>query len=290
MNATTTQDDIADRVKTLFMQVRANDEEISRELGEKFPKVAASFLGGAVAGLRRKPSGDVVSTTATKAKELSRTSSSKSSNTTTNELEAGSEGGEEDSENDDQSAKVARKRNETDDSLMTAPQSPPRPISKQSSARSLWAGLTPSRSKEGSDAGAPAPKTPTNQFFEGLQQRFQKSSNSGGSSSGADTNTKSAAQLIAELDPKDQEALQQELKNWEDRPILSNMTSASRAAATASTASIPKRTSNPFEGFPFPFQSSSSSSTRPSSSSPTRDLDPGGRDATPEDATTPAKD
>lgn len=53
MNATSEQPDLADRLSTIYVKLQSQ-EDVSRQLGEQFPKVAGAFLAGAAAGLRKK--------------------------------------------------------------------------------------------------------------------------------------------------------------------------------------------------------------------------------------------
>jgi hypothetical protein len=54
MNATADQPDLPERAATIYLKLQEQNEHVSRQLGEQFPKVAASFLAGAAAGLRKK--------------------------------------------------------------------------------------------------------------------------------------------------------------------------------------------------------------------------------------------
>ncbi|CAJ1961413.1 unnamed protein product [Cylindrotheca closterium] len=54
MNATTDQPDLPERAATIYLKLQEQNEHVSRQLGEQFPKVAGAFLAGAAAGLRKK--------------------------------------------------------------------------------------------------------------------------------------------------------------------------------------------------------------------------------------------
>lgn len=54
MNATADQPDLPERAATIYLKLQEQNEHVSRQLGEQFPKVAGAFLAGAAAGLRKK--------------------------------------------------------------------------------------------------------------------------------------------------------------------------------------------------------------------------------------------
>ena len=54
MNATVEQSDLASRITRVSLALQEENGEVSRHFGEQFPRAAASFIGGAVAGLRKK--------------------------------------------------------------------------------------------------------------------------------------------------------------------------------------------------------------------------------------------
>ena len=51
MNATADQPDLPERVAEIYLSLQKQNEYVSRQLGEQFPKVAGAFLAGAVSGL-----------------------------------------------------------------------------------------------------------------------------------------------------------------------------------------------------------------------------------------------
>jgi hypothetical protein len=53
MNETSDQPDLANRMSKIYVAMQSQ-EDVSRQLGEQFPKVASAFLAGAAAGLRKK--------------------------------------------------------------------------------------------------------------------------------------------------------------------------------------------------------------------------------------------
>jgi hypothetical protein len=56
INDTCEQPDLGEKVSKVSKSLRLENEAISRQLGEQFPKMASNFVGGAVAGLRGKAS------------------------------------------------------------------------------------------------------------------------------------------------------------------------------------------------------------------------------------------
>lgn len=56
MNATTEQPDLPQKAAKIYLRLQEENEHVSRQLGEQFPKIAANFIAGAASSLKRSAS------------------------------------------------------------------------------------------------------------------------------------------------------------------------------------------------------------------------------------------